>query len=184
MNCPRCRNELEEVQTELGLVQMCMSCYGHASPVRFLERLITSDQWQKLLSLSTSVKGRSFKCPQCNHYHQRRRFHFPETYIDLDICQHCSLIWFDRDEIEHFPIQNRKKLGDHATTLIQDRGPLIDADAKAQYLLANLKLEQMARRARNKAKYWNLRRMINTPWMLDAVVQDLLDYTGLDDRVD
>ncbi|EHQ06265.1 hypothetical protein Lepil_1578 [Leptonema illini DSM 21528] len=89
-----------------------------------------------------------------------------------------------RDEIEHFPIQNRKKLGDHATTLIQDRGPLIDADAKAQYLLANLKLEQMARRARNKAKYWNLRRMINTPWMLDAVVQDLLDYTGLDDRVD
>ncbi|WP_143464748.1 hypothetical protein [Leptonema illini] len=68
--------------------------------------------------------------------------------------------------------------------MIQDRGPLIDADAKAQYLLANLKLEQMARRARNKAKYWNLRRMINTPWMLDAVVQDLLDYTGLDDRVD
>ena len=94
MNCPRCRNELEEVQTELGLVQMCMSCYGHASPVRFLERLITGDQWKKLLSLSTSVKGRSFKCPQCNHYHQRRRFHFPETYIDLDICQHCSLIWF------------------------------------------------------------------------------------------
>ncbi len=185
MNCPRCQSKLQTVKSEYGPVLMCMDCFGHASPVNFLSRLVTDRVWHELLRKSTDAPVKNFSCPNCETITQTRRFHFQHCYVDLDLCEPCSLLWFDKNEIEEFPVRVRNTLGAvpgrDGFPGVGNSGVPLDPDAKAQLLLARLKLEQMERLARNRARYWRLQRIINTPWMLNSIAQSLTGYSEMDD---
>ncbi len=64
------------------------------------------------------------------------------------------------------------------------RPEALHPDAKAKLLLARLKLEELSRKNRNKARYWRLQRIINTPWMFNAVAGSVTDYTEMEDLFD
>jgi len=190
MNCPHCQDQLWKTKTELGYVHLCMSCYGHAFSARALSRILSEKKWTELLELSTHVDGQTFDCPKCSFHTQIRRFHFPKDYVDIDICMNCEFLWFDKNEIEEFPLQSRQNLARANRKLTKQRinedGSLsapepMDPDEKAQMLLTHIKVDEMVRKARNRSKYWTLRRLINTPWMLDAQAQSLTEYVTVED---
>tara|TARA_Y100001937_G_C7085622_1_gene315206 strand:+ start:288 stop:605 length:318 start_codon:yes stop_codon:yes gene_type:complete len=102
----------------------------------------------------------------------------------------CEFLWFDKNEIEEFPLQSRQNLARANRKLTKQRinedGSLsapepMDPDEKAQMLLTHIKVDEMVRKARNRSKYWTLRRLINTPWMLDAQAQSLTEYVTVED---
>jgi len=190
MTCPRCHTPLMKIKTEIEKIPMCMSCFGHVNSERFVARLVTEATWKELLDISTEMPGERLKCPKCQTKMKQRRFHFPDAFVDLDLCSNCNLLWFDKDEIEQFPIRARKTLGaasNPSTYKTIDSegthspGRPIHPDAKAQLLLARLKLDQLARHSRNRARYWRFQRIINTPWMVNALVQSFTNYEDFDD---
>ena len=76
--------------------------------------------------------------------------------------------------------RSEEKLASRAVELSSAPEPM-DPDEKAQMLLTHIKVDEMVRKARNRSKYWTLRRLINTPWMLDAQAQSLTEYVTVED---
>lgn len=158
-----------------------------------MKRALSEKKWLELLELSTRADGKEFQCPKCDFTTHVRRFHFPRDYVDLDVCMNCELLWFDKNEIEEFPVSSKRALGNSNRKMevhkISENGELeepkpLNPDEKAKMLLTYLKVDEMARKARNRSKYWTLRRVINTPWMLEAYSQEMTDYATIEDLMD
>ncbi len=114
--------------------------------------MLDTDVGKIQCKLSTIIPpGKGIPCPRCGTRHILQSTKLAKTY--------------------------QKILPDGSTGKPQP----IEEKARARFIVAYLKLEQMYRESRNRARYWRLQRIINTPWMINAVAGHLTKYGEFED---
>ncbi|MEW6041494.1 MAG: zf-TFIIB domain-containing protein, partial [Elusimicrobiota bacterium] len=115
--CPRCNRNLVRRKFEETSVYFCIYCKGHlVSEDNFLKILVRQDApiyretIKEVESLSKKdVRGKSpsqldsfpqCRCPKCG-LPMAKVFHSYTTFIVVDKCKSCDLIWFDEKELEY-----------------------------------------------------------------------------------
>jgi heat shock protein HtpX len=115
LDCPKCKKRLVEEEYEGVMVRRCVFCQGALVRWKKLPRIGMRtekgfDERIKKLALHAERDGlrgdrdrrvSPLACPKCGGKMYRGRYSV--TYpVEVDKCLMCSLIWFDRDEIEMF----------------------------------------------------------------------------------
>ena len=107
MQCPSCKTEqLNLVKTEFGTNLICFKCSGHLGSLRYF---ITNGG--KLgYSVSEKVKEteKSLPCPKCRQDFEKRTVTGNGLELIVDLCYQCSLVWYDRTELEALFVQIAK----------------------------------------------------------------------------
>ncbi|MFH1201426.1 MAG: zinc metalloprotease HtpX [Candidatus Omnitrophota bacterium] len=116
--CPHCRTELPEINYEGVPIKKCSYCegsfveYGKISRIfirqdkKFSEDLVNFAE----AVLKTKLKYENFKasspqstwildCPKC-HKKMHRQFFVYSYPVEIDRCQYCAGVWFDKEELE------------------------------------------------------------------------------------
>ncbi len=104
--CPHCRNHLDRVQADIGLIWTCHECHGRGMTFPVLEKVCERDR-RNLIWWSSQNK-KSLRVRPC--------FHCDQTMIEiadipakgghdltLDMCDRCQVIWFDPGEFDALP---------------------------------------------------------------------------------
>jgi Zn-finger nucleic acid-binding protein len=98
--CPRCKVPLKEVPTSGGVFYGCDICGGRAVTIELLRKRFTPEFINPLWQHARRGEGRVvLPCPSCRQpiidvaLSDRAK-------IEVDVCQHCHLIWFDAHEVE------------------------------------------------------------------------------------
>ncbi len=115
--CPQCQIELGEAYYEGLKIKICSNCQGKLVPFSYLERIMSRHEIgfspflknkaleiEKNLSHPDWLKKRSKEkgiayCPQCGLQMVIKPFSYL-FLLPVYKCLHCSLIWFETDELE------------------------------------------------------------------------------------
>ncbi|MBN1621984.1 MAG: M48 family metalloprotease [Endomicrobiales bacterium] len=121
LSCPRCNQMLIKRTFEGTSVYFCMHCKGHLVKeknfIKILARhyeplykeIINEVEALKKKALTYKKQAKtvyeldsfpSSKCPKCGKL-MSKYFHSYITFIVLDKCHNCKLIWFDEKELEY-----------------------------------------------------------------------------------
>jgi Zn-finger nucleic acid-binding protein len=100
MICPRCRLSISIKEAEGHIGYTCAKCLGLWLPYKYLESIRHNYEFdaQKLLAdLSNNriATAKDAKCPSCPQQLARSRI----GEIELDWCEKCIGVWFDRQEL-------------------------------------------------------------------------------------
>jgi membrane associated rhomboid family serine protease/Zn-finger nucleic acid-binding protein len=132
--CPRCELPLEEVRTSGGIFWGCNVCGGRSVTIDLLRKRFTPESINPLWLHAMRSEGQgSCACPLCRRAMLEVALSERAT-VDVDVCRHCQLIWFDAREVEH----------------LAPRAPPPAAPAipqKAREILALARVEQLAKEA-------------------------------------
>ncbi|MDF3820519.1 zf-TFIIB domain-containing protein [Leptospira sp. 96542] len=151
MFCPNCAHPIQNLKTEFGYISICNECFGHYYGEQNLYKFFSESYWKQIKSKSTIlVKPRSIPCPKCKSGMQTLKLPLIKNNVEIDICNPCHLIWFDKDEIEDLDLRKYlqsklkvKKTNQKSGETIQPTGKVgKDREAEIQYLLAISKLEE------------------------------------------
>jgi Zn-finger nucleic acid-binding protein len=103
LRCPHCSRELSRALTPFGVVHHCRDCGGRLVGLATLRRdgvatPFRADLWQHGAYGPAGDRA----CPHCHH--PMRRAIMPPRYggLELDVCRHCMVVWFDPDEYAAF----------------------------------------------------------------------------------
>ena len=108
MICPECKTSLSPTRVAEGLIWKCEACSGAAINMSVLRRYLKDDTVKKLwLEATTSSTPSKRKCPSCVNMLREFIVSRDNRQICLDLCKTCQLMWFDRDELEAFPISKK-----------------------------------------------------------------------------
>ncbi|GBF52108.1 transcription factor zinc-finger [Leptospira ryugenii] len=167
MICSTCKTKLHNLKTEFGYFWICQDCYGHFFSEKNILKYIPKIEWDKIKSKSKKIKKqRVINCPSCKNQMQILILPESKNNLEIDLCQTCQIIWFDKDEIEDLELkqivsENLNKLGKNAYDLSEKKNVVISEEAKIQYLLANIKLDNYLKQL--KRKEIQLDRLNRTP---------------------
>lgn len=129
-NCPKCRQPLTDEEYEGAVVRRCIFCGGVLVESERLGRIIIrkekgfTGRIKKMAALTQEdglrrmrnkvktepVSPASYlKCPKCGQ-DMVRNFYTVVYLVEVDRCDMCNLIWFDRNELEvlQYLIENKK----------------------------------------------------------------------------
>jgi len=115
--CPRCNKALIKRMYEGTSIMFCMHCKGHLVDEKsFIKILARHDEpvYKDILEEAKKLGNRviegkkpkdldgfpAIKCPRCKRP-MSKVFHSYSTFIVLDKCRACKLIWFDEKELEY-----------------------------------------------------------------------------------
>lgn len=125
--CPKCRQPLNDEEYEGATVHRCVFCEGVLVEKDRLPRIIIreekgfNDRIKKMAALTQEDGLRRMrnkakagvssylKCPRCGQ-DMIRNFYTLVYLVEVDRCDTCNLIWFDKDELEilQYLIENKK----------------------------------------------------------------------------
>lgn len=115
--CPRCKQPLIDEEYEGAIVHKCDFCEGILAERGRIPRIIIreekgfTDRIKKIAALTQEDGLRRMrdkagpgaasclKCPKCSH-DMIRNFYTMAYLVEVDRCDTCGLVWFDRDELE------------------------------------------------------------------------------------
>jgi len=106
LTCPKCRSPLARKQGKAGLYYDCPEGHGRAIALPVLRKLVAPEAlkqlWGKIHSGET-VPG--VNCPSCKRPTREVKVDTgPQSDpILLDVCQPCSFLWFDPQELGQLP---------------------------------------------------------------------------------
>ena len=93
-----------------GLLWKCEACSGTAVNLAVLRRHLKNETvrelWRTAMTESTT-SDRS--CPSCGNALREFASRGDDSRISLDLCKMCQLIWFDKNELEAFPMTQEVK---------------------------------------------------------------------------
>jgi membrane associated rhomboid family serine protease len=106
--CPNCRNPLEPQNLGIGVSYLCDNCGGAAIGINALKnrnalKSFVDGIWQK--SRGRPKFGRKL-CPFCQQLMVEVEEDIDNSTLNLDICNKCMMVWFDKGEQEKFPKQD------------------------------------------------------------------------------
>jgi Zn-finger nucleic acid-binding protein len=127
VNCPKCAQPLIDEEYEGVAVRRCTFCEGILIEKGRIPRIIIreekgfADRIKKMAALTQGdglrrmrdkVKTAAIsylKCPKCGQ-DMLRNFYTAAYLVEVDRCDTCNLIWFDKDELEvlQYLIENKK----------------------------------------------------------------------------
>lgn len=95
--CPRCRGK--ELQTRTlsdgtTRIDICPDCRGGWFDGQELAAVLSCALSE--LDVSANAERTSFVCPKC--FIPLARIDYPETSVEVDVCDRCGGIWLDRGE--------------------------------------------------------------------------------------
>ncbi len=158
MICSTCKTKLHNLRTEFGYYWICQDCYGHFFSEKNIIKHIPKIEWDKIKSKSKKIKKeRVINCPSCNNQIQILILPESKNNLEIDLCPKCQIIWFDKDEIEDLELKqtvsaNLEKLDKNAYDLSEKKNVIISEEAKIQYLLANIKLDNYLKQLKKKER--------------------------------
>jgi Zn-finger nucleic acid-binding protein len=113
-------------------------CSGAAANVAVLREYLKDDTVKRLwLEAVTASTPSNRKCPCCVNMLKEFTVSRDNRQIHLDLCRTCQLMWFDKNELEAFPIA--KKLA----------GPNIDENLALAKIRLDAELENEQSSAEN-----------------------------------
>lgn len=103
--CPNCRDPLEPQNLGIGVSYLCDKCGGAAIGIGALKnrnalKSFVDRIWQK--ARRRSRYGRKL-CPFCQEVMVEVKEDIDGGTLELDICNKCMMVWFDRGEQDKFP---------------------------------------------------------------------------------
>ena len=116
-NCPKCGRPLAGAENEGTIIHKCTSCEGvlvdndKIARIMIREERGFSERLIKIAELARrdgpkraeagkSDKTKSYiKCPKCGSYMMKDYYTFCSA-VEVDRCDSCKNIWFDKDELE------------------------------------------------------------------------------------
>ena len=129
LNCPKCNQSLIDEEYEGTTVHRCAFCdgalvekgkipriivrqeKGFSDRVRKMAELTQQDGLKKIRSKVRDKAASLLKCPKCNA-NMLRNFYTMAYLVQVDRCNFCGLVWFDKDELEmvQYLIENKKSV--------------------------------------------------------------------------
>lgn len=117
LNCPSCKNSLSEIAYEEAEIYQCKFCKGALVEKDKISRILSrnlegfkdevikmADSIKKVQNSYNSLKLKlnlesHINCPKCNRA-MERAFYSPFYLVEIDRCNACNLMWFDKFELE------------------------------------------------------------------------------------
>jgi Zn-finger nucleic acid-binding protein len=108
-NCPRCQKPLEQAQLDNLTARFCRDCKGmllaHADLMQVVEaswRAVPKDKAESTPFRTPDGWQRDpeFRCPDCGKTMEKYGY-MGLGAIQIDRCEHCSLVWLDGDELQN-----------------------------------------------------------------------------------
>jgi Zn-finger nucleic acid-binding protein len=95
--CPKCESRLVErrIKDTLVTVDCCPSCRGMWFDNREIETVLKLEARERFVPRDAEKSDRH--CPGCNVL--LYRFRYPETDVEIDMCEGCHGIWLDSGEL-------------------------------------------------------------------------------------
>jgi len=106
MRCPKCKTiDLKEGKVKDSSIKInyCPKCKGIWFDVGEFEQ-VTENAIRKL-SIHPDADRRSVYCPRC--IRPLHTFHYPQTYVKIDMCQKCRGLWIDPGELKEIEAVRR-----------------------------------------------------------------------------
>ena len=111
--CPKCKTLLSPAPSAKGMLWRCEACSGVAANVAVLRRYLKDDivkgLWLKAITESTPSDR---KCPCCLQMLKEFAAGTDNRRVRLDLCKNCQLMWFDKNELEAFPREEKVRRSD------------------------------------------------------------------------
>jgi len=105
MKCPECKIDLQMDKSLKGILWQCQQCSGVAANLAVLRKLlgqdVASNFWREAMSSTPANRP----CPSCHQALHAFKCDVDHNAIELDLCKRCQIIWFDKGELEAFPIE-------------------------------------------------------------------------------
>jgi len=91
------------VKTEFGKNLICFTCGGHLGSLNYFLKNKDSQKYE--ITATKENIEKSVTCPKCRNAFEKKRI--SNDYLDmlLDVCYPCSLVWYDREELESLFMQ-------------------------------------------------------------------------------
>jgi len=108
MICPRCCTKLRKVFIDVGVVHVCQSCNGRVVAMPVIRKIVpppvARDLWRRTIS---PVANSEIQCPSCRREMSNVTLNIGDKSEVFDVCQRCHFIWFDPQEFESLPQQEK-----------------------------------------------------------------------------
>jgi Zn-finger nucleic acid-binding protein len=88
-----------------GVLWQCSQCSGVAANLAVLRKLLGQDValtfWREARASTPSDRP----CPSCHQTLHIFTCDVDHNTIELDLCKRCQILWFDKGELEAFPVE-------------------------------------------------------------------------------
>lgn len=118
-DCPRCALALVPASVAGERLWVCAACDGRSVRVATLERCAARETtrllWRQVAASFTVVSG--LACPSCARAMRTATIPLGDP-IEVDACQHCRIVWFDRGEFastRRASVVDSEQIGPRAT---------------------------------------------------------------------
>jgi Zn-finger nucleic acid-binding protein len=105
MQCPECQIDLQMDKSLKGVLWQCPQCAGVAANLAVLRKLLGREValnfWREGMSSTPSHRA----CPSCTQPLHVFACDVDHNQIELDLCKRCQILWFDKGELEAFPME-------------------------------------------------------------------------------
>ena len=105
MKCPECQIDLQMDKSLKGVLWQCTQCSGVAANLAVLRKLLGPDValnfWREAMSSTPANRP----CPSCHQTLHAFKCDVDHNAIELDLCKRCQILWFDKGELEAFPME-------------------------------------------------------------------------------
>ncbi len=109
LTCPRCNVALQRLKSANGWIHACQQCQGRSVAIPVLRKRVGREVALEAWRLAGESESHGCKCPACGR--PMRLIHLPlgAVVVDIDVCKSCRTIWFDRLEMEQFPVDEKQR---------------------------------------------------------------------------
>ena len=113
LTCPACRTQLILLATAEGALWKCETCSGMAANLAVVRKRISDKTVREFwLKATTESVPSNRQCPCCAQKLNEFTAGTGEQWFHLDLCKTCQLMWFDRNELEAFPREQKANFRD------------------------------------------------------------------------
>lgn len=134
--CPCCSSKLKRVIRQGFAVYRCESCHGYLitserlQTIKCLPTAPVKELKQEVLSESREDTKAPLRCPECHHRMRKKMLKAPASF-QLDICDHCRMVWLDGGELARLQLAHRASQQGQETAELRRRRQEMTPEEKA-----------------------------------------------------
>ena len=101
--CPDCAEVLARTASPAGLLWRCGRCQGVAVTLPVLRRIVAEPAIRMLWTRAMDATAQQRPCPSCRAPMREVAVTSDDGPLQLEVCRACTLVWFDRQELDALP---------------------------------------------------------------------------------